>query len=142
MQKESDNLPNPTAPQNKHGQGAGMAMDASYSFGFNEGGFQREESSDPLGNVRGHYSYINAEGNEIEVLYSAAAETGFVIENEVELSKTIDKATNEAYSAALDNKELSASSVIDVRHNYNSGATRQQTKPLDKGYGYLLSVYI
>ena len=48
------------------------------------------------GNIRGKYRFINADGNTIEVKYSAGADTGFVIENENELTQALTKATNDA----------------------------------------------
>lgn len=48
------------------------------------------------GNIRGKYRFINADGNTIEVKYSAGADTGFVIENENELTRALTKATNDA----------------------------------------------
>ena len=46
--------------------------------------------------ILGKYSYVNAEGNTIEVKYSAGADIGFVVENEQELKGSVEKATNEA----------------------------------------------
>ena len=70
--------------------------DKSYKFNFGsveaeEGG--RTEEADADGNVRGSYSYVNAEGNRIIVHYSAGPGKGFVIENEEEVSQSVHKAT-------------------------------------------------
>ena len=46
--------------------------------------------------ILGKYSYVNAEGNTIEVKYKAGADIGFVVENEQELKGSVEKATNEA----------------------------------------------
>ena len=73
-----------------------MQMDASYNFNFDSDDSFREEESDPSGNIRGKYRYVNADGNTIEVIYSAGAEKGFVIENEQELLSSVAKATKDA----------------------------------------------
>lgn len=96
-----------------------MQMDASYSFGYeSEDGSIREEKSDANGNIKGKYSYVNAEGNTILVHYSAGPETGFVIENEKELQESIAKATQDGARAALSFKENDSdqdADVLDVR---------------------------
>ena len=46
--------------------------------------------------IVGKYSYVNAEGNIIEVKYKAGADIGFVVENEQELKGSVEKATNDA----------------------------------------------
>lgn len=51
--------------------------DASYSFKIDTGDYQREESSDPEGNVQGHYSYTNKDG-QFDLSYKAGAQTGFI----------------------------------------------------------------
>ena len=73
-----------------------MQMDASYNFNFDEDSSYREEESDANGNIRGKYRYVNADGNTIEVIYSAGADKGFVIENEQELLSSVAKATKDA----------------------------------------------
>ena len=102
-------------------------MDRSYSFDFNEDNLLREESADPSGNVQGRYSYTNRDGNEIEVRYSAGAEKGFVIENEVELAKAVAKATNEASTTTL-GAQSSSATILDVRKQYSGANGRQQSK--------------
>ena len=57
--------------------------DKSYNFAFDEADSRRQETADEAGNVRGQYSYVNAEGNEIVVRYSASKDGGFIIENQV-----------------------------------------------------------
>ncbi len=74
--------------------------DKSYSFGYQESASTRHEQSDEAGNVRGEYSYINAEGNQIVVRYRASPEGGFEIENEEELSASVARATADGAAAA------------------------------------------
>jgi hypothetical protein len=62
--------------------------------------------TDQAGNVNGQYTYVNSEGNLIQVKYSAGAEKGFVIDNEEELSQAVDKATIDGNSAALEQSDL------------------------------------
>ncbi len=76
-------------------------MDASYTFGYNSEDGSREETSDASGNIRGKYSYVNAEGNTIIVYYSAGPDQGFVIENEEELEGQVAKATLDAARVAV-----------------------------------------
>jgi len=74
--------------------------DRSYKFSHvsepEDGSILRQEESDADGNIKGKYSYVNAEGNTIEVKYKAGADIGFVVENEEELKGSVEKATNEA----------------------------------------------
>ena len=79
-----------------------MQMDASYNFKFYETDHSREEESDPNGNIKGSYSYVNNEGNNIQVRYSAGPEKGFVIENSQELLESVAKATEDGAIAALE----------------------------------------
>ena len=67
-----------------------MNMDASYSFAYNGDESSRQEESDPNGNIKGSYQYIDSEGKTIKVHYSAGAETGFVIESQDEISEDQD----------------------------------------------------
>ncbi|XP_059095129.1 uncharacterized protein LOC131889922 [Tigriopus californicus] len=71
-----------------------------YSFNYQGDESSRFEESDASGAVRGQYNYINAEGNTILVQYSASPDTGFVIENEQELSQALEKATKDGAQAA------------------------------------------
>ena len=48
--------------------------------------------------MRGRYSYVNDDGNEIAVQYSAGAGIGFVVENHDELKAQVKKATEGAAS--------------------------------------------
>ena len=106
-------------------------MDRSYSFDFNEDNLLREEAADPSGNVQGRYSYTNRDGNEIEVRYSAGAEKGFVIENEVELAKAVAKATKEASTTTL-SAQGSSPTILDVRKQYSGGNGKQQNKASER----------
>ena len=78
--------------------------DRSYSFSFSEDrgipGWisSRQEEADSDGQVKGRYSYVNDDGNEIAVQYSAGAETGFVVHNDDELKAQVQKATESASS--------------------------------------------
>ena len=63
--------------------------------------------TDQQGNVNGQYTYVNTEGNLIQVKYSAGAEKGFVIENESELSEAVDKATQDG-NVALQQEQQAA----------------------------------
>jgi len=67
-----------------------------FSYGSEEDESLRQEESDSDGNIKGKYSYVNAEGNTILVKYSAGPDKGFVVENEKELEGSVQKATNEA----------------------------------------------
>lgn len=71
----------------------GGVKDRSYSFGFQEEAHSRHEQADNQGNIRGQYSYVNAEGNQIVVKYKASPDKGFEIENESELSQSVARAT-------------------------------------------------
>lgn len=51
--------------------------DASYSFKIDTNEYQREESSDPQGNVQGRYSYTNKDG-QYDLSYIAGSKTGFI----------------------------------------------------------------
>ena len=73
--------------------------DKSYNFAFEEAASRRQETADEAGNVRGQYSYVNAEGNEIVVRYSASRDGGFVVEHEEELAKSVEKATLDGAAA-------------------------------------------
>ena len=106
-------------------------MDRSYSFDFSEDNLLREEAADPAGNVQGRYSYTNRDGNEIEVRYSAGAEKGFVIENEVELAKAVAKATKEA-SETTAGAQGSSPTILDVRKQYSGGNGQLQNKASDR----------
>ena len=79
-----------------------MQMDASYNFRFEESDHSREEESDPNGNIQGSYSYVNNDGNNIQVRYSAGPEKGFVIENSEELVQSVAKATEDGAISALE----------------------------------------
>ena len=51
--------------------------DRSYAFGYSGGvGDQREEEANSEGYVRGSYSYLNNEGNQIKVEYVAGKQIG------------------------------------------------------------------
>merc|ERR1719162_521491 len=67
-----------------------------FSYGSEQDDSLRQEESDADGNIKGKYSYVNAEGNTILVKYSAGPDQGFVVENEQELKGSVEKATNEA----------------------------------------------
>ena len=67
-----------------------------FSYGSEEDESLHQEESDSDGNIKGKYSYVNAEGNTILVKYSAGPDKGFVVENEKELEGSVQKATNEA----------------------------------------------
>ena len=75
--------------------------DASYAFAYSDESGNRKEESDADGNVDGQYSYVNAEGNEILVRYMAGPEIGFVIVNEEELTKSLEKATTDGAAAVF-----------------------------------------
>ena len=108
-----------------------MMMFTPYSFEFNENDLLREESADSSGNIKGRYAYTNGDGNKIEVRYSAGAEKGFVIENEAELAKHVEKATKDA-SSSNTNAFSSSSTILDVRQKYNEPSVKQQTNGLDR----------
>jgi hypothetical protein len=56
--------------------------DPAYMFRYATADAEREEVGDGRGRVRGRYSYITSPGGpRISVVYSAAPETGFVVEN-------------------------------------------------------------
>jgi len=82
-------------------------MDASYNFNFDNDDSFREEESDVNGNVKGKYRYVNSDGNTIEVVYSAGADTGFVIENEQELLSSVARATKDGAEKAKKTDESS-----------------------------------
>jgi len=67
-----------------------------FSYGSEQDDSLRQEESDADGNIKGKYSYVNAEGNTILVKYSAGPDQGFVVENEQELKGSVEKATSEA----------------------------------------------
>jgi len=67
-----------------------------FSYGSEQDDSLRQEESDADGNIKGKYSYVNAEGNTILVKYSAGPNQGFVVENEQELKGSVQKATSEA----------------------------------------------
>ena len=73
--------------------------DRSYSFSYAEDrgipGWisRRQEQADSNGQVKGRYSYVNDDGNEIAVQYSAGAGIGFKVENKNELKSQVRKAT-------------------------------------------------
>ena len=96
----SFNAENVGAQANEQDQDYDENADASYAFGYSDDSKTRQEESDSKGNVRGTYSYVNAQGNEIVVKYSAGTKTGFVIENEAELAQSINKATADGASVA------------------------------------------
>ena len=76
--------------------------DRSYSFKYSEDhgipGWisNREEEADADGTIKGRYSYVNDDGNEIAVQYTAGADIGFVVENKAELEANVRKATEAA----------------------------------------------
>ena len=78
--------------------------DRSYSFSYAEDrgipGWisRRQEEADSNGKVKGRYSYVNDDGNEIAVQYSAGAGIGFVVENKQELKAQVTKATFDGVS--------------------------------------------
>ena len=47
-----------------------------------------------------NFRYVNSDGNTIEVVYSAGADTGFVIENEQELLSSVARATKDGAEKA------------------------------------------
>lgn len=59
-------------------QQAAAPIDASYSFSYDTGAHAHQQSSDPSGYVRGHYSFIADDGVSRSVQYQAGADTGFV----------------------------------------------------------------
>ncbi len=66
--------------------------------------------TDQQGNINGQYTYVNTEGNLIQVKYSAGAEKGFVIENESELSEAVEKATQDG-NVAIQQEQQSANGI-------------------------------
>jgi len=52
--------------------------DASYAFSFTADGYERQESSDESGNVRGQYSYVDQDGVLRTLSYTAGSGLGFV----------------------------------------------------------------
>ena len=78
--------------------------DRSYSFSYAEDrgipGWisKRQEEADANGRVKGRYSYVNDDGNEIAVQYLAGAGIGFVVENKNELKAQVTKATFDGVS--------------------------------------------
>ena len=83
-----------------------LPADRTYSFKYEGESSNRQESSDADGNIQGQYSYINAEGNEIIVKYSASPYGGFVIENSQELTKSVEKATLDGAATVAQTKSL------------------------------------
>ena len=69
----SENLPTRNAPP-------AMVMDASFNFQVSESDHSFQESADQAGERTGSYSYINPDGDSIEVRYRAGRD-GFVILN-------------------------------------------------------------
>merc|ERR1739846_302481 len=65
-------------------------QDQSFKFGFAASDHSRNEQSDAEGNVRGSYNFRSENGEDIEVRYTAGAETGFVVEN---LDEVLAKST-------------------------------------------------
>ena len=63
--------------------------DPAYKFRYATADAEREEEGDGRGRVRGHYSYTSPGGSPIRVVYSAAPETGFVIENAPGINRII-----------------------------------------------------
>merc|ERR1719245_2824179 len=113
---ESEVLPAPSVVSAKAAP-AGMVMDKSYNFAYNEGELEREENADVNGEVQGQYSYTNAEGNVISVRYKAGADIGFVVENEEELSAAVRKATDDgAVVAAARRAEASQQSEVSTSY--------------------------
>ena len=51
-------------------------------------------------NIEFIFRYVNSDGNTIEVVYSAGADTGFVIENEQELQSSVARATKDGAEKA------------------------------------------
>jgi len=82
--------------------------DKSYSFGYSAnsgsyssaGSVDRQEQANSEGFVKGHYSYLNNEGNEIRVEYIAGPGVGFVIQNANQLQSSVKKATADGAAKA------------------------------------------
>ncbi len=89
------------APESAPAAPAMMPMDASYSFAYDSQDSSRFEEADPNGNVVGSYTYVGAEGQTIQVRYSAGAEKGFVIENETELQDAVAESVEAAELAQM-----------------------------------------
>jgi len=76
-------------------------QDRSYEFDFaDENGTGRSEVADSKGFVIGSYKYVNQEGNQIRVEYTAGPDIGFVVKNREELEASLEKATLEGGQAA------------------------------------------
>jgi len=85
--------------------------DRSYTFGYSNGlGANREEVSNSEGYVKGSYSYLNGEGNQIKVEYVAGPEVGFVVQNQEELTASLVKAT-------ADGARVAAAATTNVVHS-------------------------
>ncbi len=75
--------------------------------------------------MRGQYSYINAEGNEIIVRYRASKDGGFVIENEEELNESVARATADGAVAAA------AARTAEHRQQFEEQQQQQQQVELN-----------
>ena len=89
------------APESAPAAPVMMPMDASYSFAYDSQDSSRFEEADSNGNVVGSYTYVGAEGQTIQVRYSAGAEKGFVIENETELQDAVAESVEAAELAQM-----------------------------------------
>ena len=103
--------------------------DRSYAFSYAEDrgipGWisKRQEEADSNGQVKGRYSYVNDDGNEIAVQYSAGAGIGFVVENKDELKAQVRKATEHGSSKIAKVKVVKKSKS----KSRNEGTARRRT---------------
>jgi len=100
--------------------------DRSYNFAYSNGvGASREEVSNSEGYVKGSYSYLNGEGNEIRVEYVAGPGVGFVVQNQDELDASLLKATADgARVAAAATTTNLVHSGASIGHTSQSGSRR------------------
>jgi len=129
-------------PYPLHSSSVYSSPDPSYSFQYSNDDGQRKEEADETGTVRGSYSYITDEGQNIKVEYTAGPQTGFFIKNWQELQASILGAVSK-YSVKYKPNEKKPPTINKTKYrqrvNGNSKAkqkTTLQKKELSKPNQY------